>query len=70
MATVPASQHHGYPAQREKGAAPLMLHIKPAMAMNHTSTDRSTCTTSAVRKKSTPGSSPFTTGARDKYEQY
>ena len=44
---------------------PFRLHNSPASAMNHTSTDRSTCTTSATRKKSATGSSRFTPGVRD-----
>ena len=37
----------------------------PAMATNQTSTDRSTCTTSATRKKSATGSHWLTPGVRD-----
>ena len=37
----------------------------PAKATNHTSTDRSTCTTSATRKKSATGSHWLTPGVRD-----
>ncbi len=40
------------------------LHNRPAIAANHTSTDRSTCTTSATRKKSATGSHWFTPGVR------
>ncbi len=34
------------------------------MAVNQTSTDKSTCTTSATRKKSPPGMKRFTPGVR------
>ncbi len=36
----------------------------PAMALNQTSTDRSTCTTRATRKKSAAGSQALTPGVR------
>ncbi len=41
------------------------LQSSPATAMNHTSTDRSTCTTSATRKKSATGSHWLTPGVRE-----
>ena len=40
------------------------LHSMPAMATNQTSTDRSTCTTSATRKKSPAGSQALMPGVR------
>ena len=40
------------------------LHSRPAMALNQTSTDRSTCTTNATRKKSVTGSQRFSSGVR------
>ena len=43
----------------------LRLHSMPASAMNHTSTDKSTCTTSATRKKSATGSQRLTPGVRE-----
>jgi len=45
-------------------AEPASVHNRPAIAKNHTSTDRSTCTTSATWKKSTPGSIRFSPGVR------
>ena len=42
-----------------------MLHSMPAMAMNHTSTDRSTWATSATWKKSATGNRFCKTGVRD-----
>ena len=40
------------------------LHSMPAIAANQTSTDRSTCTTSATRKKSATGSHWLMPGVR------
>jgi hypothetical protein len=42
----------------------LRLDTAPANATNHTSTDRSTCATSTVRKKSPAGSRRPTPGVR------
>ena len=39
-------------------------HSMLAMALNQTSTDRSTCKTRAMRKKSPPGSQALTPGVR------
>src|SRR5450755_1546122 len=55
-----ATQASGLPRDE-----PLMLHSRPAIAANQISTDRSTCTTRATRKKSATGNQSFTTGVRD-----
>ena len=41
------------------------VHTMPAIARNHTSTDRSTCVTSATWKKSATGRRFCTPGVRD-----
>jgi hypothetical protein len=65
ISTVPpparpsATQPQARPRRRD-----CRLHSAPAIALNHTSTDRSTCTTSTVRKKSPAGSQAPTPGVR------
>src|SRR5574337_1927007 len=51
--------------RRSARAVPLSVHGMPASAQNQTSTDRSTCTTSATRKKSGRSNSRFSPGVRD-----
>src|SRR3972149_4536216 len=65
IAGVPrvASNSACLPAPRKRGVE-LRLHSAPPKARNHTSTERSTCTTSAVWKKSTHGKIFCTYGAR------
>ena len=66
ISAVPASARAS--AAQPSGSARLPLfsvHSAPAKARNHTSTDRSTCATSATWKKSTSGNTSFTAGARD-----
>ena len=63
-APAPARASADQPMAMARGAL-LRLHNTAAMATNHTSTDRSTCTTSATRKKSATGSHWFSTGVRD-----
>ena len=48
-----------------KRGAPFRLQSMPASAMNQTSTDRSTCTTSATWKKSATGSRRLRPGVRE-----
>ena len=61
----PAAQPERDPAPAlSRAACAFRLHSTPAMATNHTSTDRSTCTTSATRKKSATGSHWLTPGVR------
>ena len=50
--------------QRVARAVLFRLHSRPAMAANQTSTDSSTYTTSATRKKSATGSHWFSPGVR------
>src|SRR5574340_986411 len=50
--------------QRTPRGVAFRLHSIPAIATNHTSTDRSTCTTSATRKKSAAGCQRLTPGVR------
>src|SRR3972149_2735507 len=51
-ATASSSATHPMAIQLGGEAA---LHLTPAKAKNHNNTDKSTCTTNALRKKSTEG---------------
>ena len=64
VAPVPQRPSATQPQASPRGD-PLRLHSRPANATNQTSTDRSTCTTSATRKKSTPGNHWLIIGVRD-----
>ena len=64
VAPVPQRPNAAQPQASPRGD-PLRLHSRPANATNQTSTDRSTCTTSATRKKSTPGNHSLIIGVRD-----
>src|ERR1019366_7850987 len=64
-ATPSAQPHSASQPQLMACVELLMLHSMPAMAMNHTSTDRSTWATSATWKKSATGKRFCKTGVRD-----
>ena len=69
MPSAPAPHNHsGTRTSRrlrdDRSGRRFRLHSSPAMATNQTSTDRSTCTTRATRKKSPDGNHALMPGVR------
>lgn len=64
MVPATAIANAAQPSAVQRGVE-LTLQNIPAIATNHTSTERSTCTTRATRKKFSTGKSPASPGVRE-----